>query len=207
MVNYALEYPLNESDLMTHRISLKIGMLTCIFVALQGCASLTTSNEQSVRVETYDDKGVEVVGATCAITKGTIKSEFTTPTSIPLRRGSDDVFIDCRKGDLPMAKGQVTSRANANTFGNFLLGGPIGVVIDQSTGKAYSYPEWIRLVFGSFLAFDKKDATDAQPLLGRIVGQTSVDAGMVKAAPATSVETKPAVATESPTVAPATLSK
>jgi hypothetical protein len=189
---------------MTYRKILRISAVISIFIAIQGCASLTTSNEQSVRVETYDDKGVEVVGATCAITKGTIKSEFTTPTSIPFRRGSDDVFIDCRKGDLPMAKGQVTSRANANTFGNLLLGGPIGLVIDQSTGKAYSYPEWIRLVFGSFLAFDKKDAADAQPLLGRIVGQTSVDTGVAKVAPATSAETKPAVATEGATVAPTT---
>jgi len=42
-------------------------------------------------------------------------------------------------------------------FGNIILGGGIGAIVDHSNGSAYNYPEWMRLVFGQNLTFDRGD--------------------------------------------------
>src|SRR5450830_1008349 len=42
-------------------------------------------------------------------------------------------------------------------FGNILLGGGVGAIVDHSNGSAYNYPEWIRLVSGQNLTFDRSD--------------------------------------------------
>lgn len=140
--------------------------LACLSTALLmsvGCASLTTSNENNIRVETVDASGAEVKDATCAILKGATRTEFKTPAVIPVAKGSGDLRIDCAKEGLADGKAVLTSRAGGATFGNILAGGIIGAIVDQSTGKAYNYPEWIQIMMGKFLAFDRKGHENGKP--------------------------------------------
>jgi hypothetical protein len=58
------------------------------------------------------------------------------------------------------------SRANAGLAGNILFGGGIGAIIDHNKGTAYTYPTWIRMVFGKTLVFDRSNEKEGQPLLG-----------------------------------------
>ena len=51
-------------------------------------------------------------------------------------------------------------------FGNIILGGGIGAIIDHNKGTAYTYPQWIRLVVGKALGFDRNKDKDASPNLG-----------------------------------------
>lgn len=51
-------------------------------------------------------------------------------------------------------------------FGNIILGGGIGAVIDHNKGTAYTYPIWIQMVFGKTLTFDRSADKEGQPNAG-----------------------------------------
>ena len=57
-------------------------------------------------------------------------------------------------------------------FGNIIFGGGIGAIIDHNKGTAYTYPQWIRLVVGKMLGYDRKDDKDAAPNLGTAIPGT-----------------------------------
>jgi hypothetical protein len=141
----------------------KITSLSAAVLISAGCASLTTPNENNIRVETVDATGGEVKDATCAILKGSTRTEFKTPAVIPVAKGSGDLRIDCSKEGLAEGKAVLTSRPGGATFGNILAGGIIGALVDQSTGKAYNYPEWVQIIMGKFLAFDRKEHENGKP--------------------------------------------
>jgi uncharacterized protein YceK len=114
--------------------------LTALF-ALSGCASIMTSNENNIRVETVDSTGAEVKEANCTILRGEAKTAFVTPAVVPVTKGSGDIRIDCTKSGMPDGKAVVTSRVGAATFGNIIAGGVIGAAVDQATGKAYNHQD------------------------------------------------------------------
>ncbi len=66
-----------------------------------------------------------------------------------------------------LAEGTAVSRPGAGMFGNILFGGGIGAIIDHNTGKAYNYPEWMQLVFGRVLIFDRNKHEDGVPMKGQ----------------------------------------
>jgi hypothetical protein len=142
----------------------------CFAMSLfSGCASIMTSNENNVRFETVDSKGAEVKDASCSMLRGDARTTFTTPAVIPIAKGSGDVHVDCKKAGMTDGKAVLTSRVGAATFGNVLAGGVVGAAVDQATGKAYNFPEWVKVVMGSTLAFDRRDHNDGQPTPGKAV--------------------------------------
>ena len=48
-------------------------------------------------------------------------------------------------------------------FGNIVLGGGVGAIIDHNKGTAYTYPSWVKLVFGDTLVFDKSNEKEGLP--------------------------------------------
>lgn len=134
---------------------------------LSGCASITGDSTQFVRVETYDESGVAVKGAKCSLQNdyGTVTGE--SGGQINARRSSKDLYIECNKEGYPSANARAISRANGGMFGNILFGGGIGAIIDHNKGTAYTYPEWLKLVFGKMLTFDRTDDKDGNPSLAK----------------------------------------
>ena len=101
-----------------------------------------------------------------------VKSGETTQ----VRRSSKDLAIECNSSANPVASGQAISRANGAMFGNIILGGGIGAVIDHNKGTAYTYPTWVQLVFGKALTFDRKNDKDGQPNSGTTTAAAPVAA-------------------------------
>jgi len=58
-------------------------------------------------------------------------------------------------------------------FGNIIFGGGIGAIIDHSSGKAYNYPEWMQVVFGRILVFDRTAHEDGVPMAGKDAAPSS----------------------------------
>ena len=52
-------------------------------------------------------------------------------------------------------------------FGNIILGGGVGAIVDHVKGTAYTYPNWIQLVFGKTLVFDRTDENEGTPMAGK----------------------------------------
>jgi hypothetical protein len=146
---------------------LTLPALALLSLQLAGCATITGDTAQSIRVETVALDGTEVSNAECELANEYGSYRLKTPGQVMVRRSSSDLNVTCRKEGLPDAQARAVSRANGGMFGNIIFGGGIGAIIDHSKGTGYSYPAWMRLVFGKILAFDRSDDKDGQPSLGR----------------------------------------
>lgn len=136
-------------------------------VSMTGCASIVNETTHPMKVETARADGSLVTGADCRLTNDygpfTVKSGET----LQIRRSNKDLDIVCRQAEQPDAAARAISRANAGLAGNIIFGGGIGAIIDHSKGTAYTYPTWVRLVFGKTLVFDRGDEQDGQVVKGK----------------------------------------
>ena len=135
-------------------------------VAFTGCASVLNDVTHPVKVETKSADGTSVNGADCKATNDYGVFNFKSGDTTQIRRSSKDLDIVCKDPKNPDANARAISRANGAMWGNIILGGGIGAVIDHNKGTAYSYPVWMQLAFGKTLVFDRSTEKEGQPTLG-----------------------------------------
>jgi hypothetical protein len=132
-------------------------------LAFTGCASVVNDSTHPMKVETKNQAGEVIAGADCKLTNDygttTVKSGDTTQ----IRRSSKDLDIVCSDPKNPAANARAISRANSGMWGNIIIGGGIGAIIDHNKGTAYTYPTWVQLIFGKTLIFDRSAEKDGQP--------------------------------------------
>lgn len=123
---------------------------------LGGCATVVSGTTQSIGVNTDPE------GADCKFTrKGTLVGRVNpTPGTIQIGKDYENVSVSCRKEGFEETTGVIGSEFQAMTFGNILLGGVIGVVVDAASGAMMKYPESVTFtlipqVFDSEAARDK----------------------------------------------------
>jgi hypothetical protein len=141
----------------------KLAFASFAILTMSGCASMMNDSTHPMKVETKTMDGTVITGATCDLTNDygrvTMKSGETTQ----IRRSGKDLDIVCRSPDNANANGRAISRANSGMYGNILIGGGIGALIDHNKGTAYTYPTWVQLIFGQTLAFDRSGEKEGQP--------------------------------------------
>jgi hypothetical protein len=127
-----------------------------------GCASITTEEMQGIMISTKTAKGDAVDKAECTLknTRGSWK--VVTPASVMVRRDSEDMQIDCVKDGQSTGLAKLISRAHGGMFGNIILGGGIGAIVDHNTGKGYDYPNQANVVMGETIVVDRKDEQEAE---------------------------------------------
>lgn len=111
--------------------------------------------------------GREITDADCELANEYGSYNLRTPGQVTVRRSSGDLNITCKKDGFPSAQARAVSRVNGGMFGNIIFGGGIGAIIDHSKGTGYSYPSWLKMMFGKVLAFDRSDDKDGQPSVGK----------------------------------------
>lgn len=116
---------------------------------LIGCASITGTTGQSVSIETLEKNGKSVAGASCELTNSKGKWFINTPGTVAIRRSNDDMSILCKKDGLDPGLATVVSDTKGMMWGNILVGGGIGALVDHNTGAAYEYPVLIQIMMGS----------------------------------------------------------
>ncbi len=132
---------------------------------LTGCASITSESNQLVRVDAVDESGEKVEAARCTLTND--KGEFVSEAGKHARvsKSSKNLSVSCTAADrTDEAMGTLISRAGAGMFGNIIFGGGIGAIIDHNRGTAYNYPDWVELVFGKVLTFDRTNNKEGRPM-------------------------------------------
>lgn len=144
---------------------------------MTGCASITMSEFHGMRVDTQATDGTAVMGADCKLANDFAGVEVKSGASANVRRSNKDMDIVCSSANRPDARGVAISRANAGLAGNILFGGGIGAIIDHNTGKAYTYPNWVQLIFGETRIFDRRLDKEGEPNAGVLPGQTPAAAG------------------------------
>jgi hypothetical protein len=131
-----------------------------------GCASLTKDDYQRMQIETYSKDNKFVASAKCrAINERGEWVAFSTGT-LTVRRSAQNLTVSCAKEGEPTGYATVISRANDGMIGNFFYGGGAGAVLDHHNGNAYSYPDWIRVVMGDNLVFDRRKNKSNQVMIG-----------------------------------------
>lgn len=113
--------------------------LATLSLGLGGCATVVNGTNQDVKFQS-DPEGAVIE----LITGGTCE----TPCEYSMKRGHDSrvsFSLDGYKSEFVYLQ----SRLGGGAFGNILLGGPIGAVVDGSNGASnniYPRPVYIRLV-------------------------------------------------------------
>ena len=127
-----------------------MGRLLCmaIVVIITGCASITGSKNQPISVTT-----INCDGANCTLKndKGVYYIK-ETPGTVTVHKSGADLAIECEKDGKKGAM-SVKSKANAGMWGNIILGGGIGAIVDASSGARFDYPNLITVP----MVCEKKD--------------------------------------------------
>lgn len=131
-----------------------------------GCASIMNDTSAPVRFETFSAAGVEIKDAECKLENDYGQQMVKTPATVNVRRSSKDLQITCVKPGEVDGRGVAISRANGGLAGNLLIGGGIGAIIDHNKGTAYTYPQWVQVVMGKLLTFDRRADMEGQPNKG-----------------------------------------
>jgi hypothetical protein len=137
------------------RLSLRIISPLAAVVLASGCASVVNDTMQPLRITTVTSQAIEVKGAACKAENDRGSWSLTSGEMGNVRRSDKDLMIVCTDPSNPDANAHAISRVNAGMFGNIIIGGGIGAVVDHSRGTAYTYPTWMRLEFGKSLVFDR----------------------------------------------------
>jgi hypothetical protein len=126
---------------------MRILVVILIFPFYQGCASITGSTGQSITVTTKD-KGKPVIGANCELVNSRGKWTLTTPGTTEIRRSNEDLIVACQKSGHEPGRAAVVSDTKAAMFGNILIGGGVGALLDHNSGVAYEYPALVDIFMG-----------------------------------------------------------
>jgi hypothetical protein len=143
--------------------SIALALAAIASLVTSGCASVSLESTQPLNVKTVDAQGKPVTGATCVFTND--KGEFKldkTPGEARVRRSSKDMDVACSKTGETEGYARLISRAG-RMWGNLLLGGGIGYIVDHNTGKGYNYPYIFEVVMGKFNEYDRHNQENDQP--------------------------------------------
>jgi len=105
--------------------------------AVAGCSAITTGLEQAVFIDTP-----KMTGAVCDLSDSAGRKWRlgATPGSIVVRKGDGPMNVVCNKDGYEQAVVTVEEGIVAATFGNILIGGGVGFIIDAASGVAQKYP-------------------------------------------------------------------
>lgn len=162
----------------------KVFAVVTLVAALSGCATVMNDTTHPMRVDTKTADGQPIAGADCSATNDKGRFTFKSGDTVQVRRSGKDLDIACTHPGQHDATARAMSRANAGMWGNILIGGAIGAVVDHNKGTAYTYPTWVQLVFGSVMSFDRSDEDKGSPTPGKEVSRIAAAVPSPASAPA-----------------------
>ena len=123
--------------------SVLIGSLMLI----SGCSTLTgEGTAQSISVETMERaSGDRIIDARCDLSNDEGAWTVLTPGSVMVHRSNKPLSVKCQKLGYIQDYSSVDSKTKANMWGNIIIGGGIGALIDHNNGSAYEYPAVVRI--------------------------------------------------------------
>lgn len=127
-----------------HHLSTKAVVLglTC---GLSACASITGGTHQHLSVETRSAKQ-ETIHADCTVSNSRGEQHVSTPGVVTLHRDSGPVDVRCMKDGAPIGGQEYLAHIRPMVWGNFLIGGVIGLIVDFSNGAARHYPDVLQVM-------------------------------------------------------------
>ncbi len=121
--------------------SIRPCLLLSLAGMLPGCATIVEGSNQNLTVSTTP------AGAQCAVDRAGTRLGMINPTpgSLRIDKSKNDLTVTCEKDGFRTATVSQTASFGGATFGNILLGGGVGFIVDAASGANYSYPSEVRL--------------------------------------------------------------
>jgi hypothetical protein len=120
----------------------RLAAIIAVALASTACATIVNGRSQDLYVETQPD------AASCKIDRqgATVGVVNPTPGKTSIPRHKDNIVVSCALDGYETSNEILASNFSGVTFGNLLLGGFVGVVIDASSGANNKYPEKITVI-------------------------------------------------------------
>ncbi len=137
------------------------GLLSSLaLVILSGCASITSSEMQTLSITARDANGDVIEKAECILKNDRGEWKATTPAQVTVHRSAEDLDVSCKKDGLIDGLLKAVSRAAGSMWGNIVFGGGIGAIIDHNKGTGYNYPDALPVRMGQSVVVDRKTQGD-----------------------------------------------
>src|SRR4051812_19743980 len=111
-----------------------IAAIAAMGAALSGCATIVDGSSQSVSIST-----TPVQGAACTLTNSEGTWYLTSPGSTQVHKTKNDMTVTCTKDGYQPGSQVAVSKFGGATFGNLVLGGGVGAIVDAASGANYYY--------------------------------------------------------------------
>jgi len=124
---------------------------------LGGCATITSSEMQTVTLSTRTPSGDTVDQTRCTLKNDRGSWAATAPGNVMIRRSAEDLNVECSKDGMSPGFLRAISRSAGGMWGNIVLGGGIGAIIDHNKGTGYNYPSDLPVRMGESVTVDRRD--------------------------------------------------
>ena len=132
-----------------------------LLVLVSGCASIAGEKLQPISVKTMQD-GKEIPGVNCSLKNDAGSWSVTTPNSVIVHKSTGDMSVDCNKDVAIAGHETLVSKSNGVVWGNILIGGGIGYIVDRNTGAGFDYPNEVTVTLrklGEFIGLSTSTST------------------------------------------------
>lgn len=130
--------------------------ISLLALITSGCATITSSEMQTVSLTAKTTEGAAIDKAECALKNDKGEWQAKTPAQVQVRRSAEDLMVTCKKEGFVDGLLRAGSRAAGGMWGNIIFGGGIGALIDHSKGTGYDYPNNLPVRMGDSVTVDRR---------------------------------------------------
>ena len=113
------------------------GLALCL---LPGCSSILSGTSDTISFDTNPP------GADCTLVRdGKVIGNVKTPGGLTVEKTKHDIHVTCKKAGYQDSTGVLSSEIQDETWGNIILGGGVGWLIDSASGADNDYAENITI--------------------------------------------------------------
>lgn len=109
--------------------------ISMVYLTTTGCASIISDSQMNMTVDS------EPPGAKCTLSNKEGRYLVTTPGTIPVDTTCSPLTIVCKKDGYKTVQRELDYSHKGAAWGNIILGGGIGYLVDRGTGAACEYPQ------------------------------------------------------------------
>ena len=121
-------------------IEMRTAVLVACSVGLSACASIVSDDDTITHIQTEPEV------ARCELLGQDLKRVIRTPHSIELPSSAAPVTVICEAKGYRKTTAKLDTSMDGWIFGNILIGGGIGIIIDAVRGAGQRYPKEITLI-------------------------------------------------------------
>lgn len=128
----------------------KNSVVVACALSVSACATIVGGRYQQVQVDAR--AADQSIRADCTLSNGEGEVRVLTPGTATVHRSAHNLSITCQKDGKQIAQASYDANIRAWVWGNLVIGGLIGIVVDFSDGASHHYPNKLSILLPSSYA-------------------------------------------------------